>query len=496
MKKLYFSFLLIFIAFFQLAKADPIDSTTARQLALRFYQQKAHISIDQRETPQIAQCAKADITIAGTRNTVSRDCYYVVNFNNGFVIISADDRVEPILGYSTTSTFNTQSMPDNVTYWMDGYRQTIAEMISNDRSASEEVSQHWYNLKHNIIESSRNAVGPLVQTTWNQEPYYNNYCPVDAANTYSGHAVTGCVATAMAQIIRYWEYPTTGSGYHSYTTYGNPEQGYGDYGTLSVNYSEAHYDYSLMPPSLSSSSSAAQIDAVAKLMYHCGVSVNMNYGPSGSGAAYAYVPNALMTYFVYPTGIQCIYKEDYTDIAWKNLIKNELDNLRPLIYGGTNSYGSGHAFICDGYDGDYFHINWGWGGSSDGNFLLSPGPGNFNNNQHLIYGISAASSFIRCGSNTLSLSSPVGGVGEIQTVEVRGHMLSGNINVTVNGNFIVGNNAGTLSTSTTLPADGGTLYVQYQPLSSTPQTEEGYAVISSGSLRDTILLFGESYLTM
>ena len=417
-----------------------------------------------------------------------------MNFDHGFVIIAADDRVEPILGYSTTGRFNLQNIPDNMAAWLDGYRQGIAEVISSNRSASTEISQHWYNLKHNISEGSRSAIGPLLQTTWDQEPLYNNHCPVDA-NSSSGHAVTGCVATAMAQVIRYWEYPTTGVGTHTYTTHEDAVHGYADYGTLTVNYSAAHYDYSLMPPTLSSSSSAAQINEVAKLMYHCGVSVNMNYGPSGSGAAYVYIPDALMTNFAYPSGIQCVFKSSYTDNAWKNLIKNELNNARPVIYGGTNSSGMGHAFVCDGYDGDYFHINWGWGGYNDGNFVI-PNPGGFTYDQNMIIGISAATSTIRCANHALSLSSPLNGSSDIHTTTVMGYNLSSSISVTTTGNFTVGSNSSSLGSSTTLPSSGGTLYIQYNPASSVPQYETGIIVLSSGSAHDTIHLQGTSYNTV
>ena len=496
MKKIQFLLTVLLIGLFQLANAEPIDSTVAKQLATRFYNSRVSSTDNSsRQAATIAKCATAQIREQGTRQLEERDCYYIVNFDHGFVIIAADDRVEPILGYSTTSAFHAENIPENVAAWMEGYRQQIASVISENNNVNEEVSQHWYNLKHNIIEPTRSAIGPLVQTQWDQEPYYNQLCPVDASNTYSGHAVTGCVATAMAQVIRYWEYPTTGSGTHTYTTHANATYGYADYGTLTVNYSAAHYDYSLMPPTLSSSSSAAQINEVAKLMYHCGVSVNMNYGPSGSGAAYVYIPDALMTNFAYPSGIQCVFKSSYTDNAWKNLIKNELNNLRPVIYGGSNSSGSGHSFVCDGYNGEYFHINWGWGGNNDGYFLI-PGPGGFINDQNATIGISAPTPTIRCADHTISLSSPVNGSSEIQNTTVIGYNLSSSIIVTASDNFTIGSNSSSLGNSATLPSSGGTLYVQYDPSSTTAQYESGYIALSSGSAHDTIHLFGTSYNTV
>ena len=496
MRKIYL-LLLILIGGLNAIQAEPIDTTIAKQLANRFYRQKANTLVTQRTMPKIAQCAKAQINIAGTRQTVNRDCYYVVNFDNGFVIIAADDRVEPILGYSTSGAYNPEEVPVNMAEWMEGYRQEIAAVLATNRSASAEVSEQWYKLKHNINETSRSTVAPLLQTTWSQSPYYNQYCPSDPESS-SGHALTGCVATAMAQVIRYWQYPSVGLGSHSYSANNHIySSSYGDYGTLSANFGATTYNYSLMPNSLSNSSTAEQIDAVATLLYHCGVSVEMMYGPSASGASTTDIPYALEHYFAYPAGIQYLSRSSYSDNAWSELIKNELNNMRPVVYNGHGT--GGHAFVCDGYDGNLFHFNWGWGGYADGYFSLSnlnPGANNFNESQGVVTGISAASPYIRCGSNTLTIFSPVGGVSEVEEVEVRGHMLSSNISVTVNGHFSVGNTAISLGSSTTLPQDGGTLYVQYLPTSSVAQTEQGYITLSSGNVHDTILLYGTAHSTL
>ena len=496
MRKIYL-LLLVLIGGLNAIQAEPIDTTIAKQLANRFYRQKANTLVTQRTMPKIAQCAKAQINIAGTRQTVNRDCYYVVNFGNGFVIIAADDRVEPILGYSTSGAYNPEEVPVNMAEWMEGYRQEIAAVLATNRSASAEVSEQWYKLKHNISETSRSAVAPLLQTTWSQSPYYNQYCPSDPEGD-NGHAVTGCVATAMAQVIRYWEYPSVGLGSHSYTANNHIySDSYGDYGTLSANFGATTYNYSLMPNSLNYSSTAGQIDAVATLMYHCGVSVDMMYGPSASGASTTDIPYALEHYFAYPAGIHYLSRSSYSDNAWSELIKSELNNMRPVVYNGHGT--GGHAFVCDGYDGNLFHFNWGWGGYADGYFSLSnlnPGSNNFNSGQGIVTGITAASPYIRCGNNTLTISSPIGGMSEVKEVEVRGHMLSSNISVTVNGNFSVGNTAVSLGSSTTLPQDGGTLYVQYQPAVSVPQTEQGYITLSSGSIHDTIFLFGTARSTL
>jgi hypothetical protein len=230
----------------------------------------------------------------------------------------------------------------------------------------------WVNLldgRKNVSVST--AVSPLVQTKWDQSPYYNNLCPYD--NSKGERTVTGCVATAMAQVMNYWEYPKKGTGFHSYN--------HSKYGTLNANFGSTTYDWANMPNELTSSSSTVQKNAVATLMYHCGVSVDMDYNVSSEGGSGAYVISsrspvthcteyALKTYFGYKTSIQGVQKADYTTTNWKNLLKAELDASRPIVYAGFGD--GGHCFVCDGYDNnDYFHFNWGWGGLYDGYFALN-----------------------------------------------------------------------------------------------------------------------------
>jgi len=222
-----------------------------------------------------------------------------------------------------------------------------------------------------------------MTTTWSQSPYYNALCP--------GGSVSGCVATAMAQIMKYWNYPAQGSGFHSYN--------HPNYGTLSANFGGTTYQWSSMPNSVNSSN-----NAVATLMYHCGVSVDMNYSPNLSGA---YVVSsaspvqhcseyAFKTYFGYESSLQGVERRHYSTSQWVQLLKAELNASRPVLYAGFGT-GGGHAFVCDGFNGDYFHMNWGWGGLYDGYFLvdaLNPdgtgtggGTGGYNSGQQAVIGV-------------------------------------------------------------------------------------------------------------
>lgn len=291
---------------------------------------------------------------------------YIFNANPGFVVMAADDRVQPILGYSFTGTFVTDNMPDNVRWWMQGYDDEIQAAIDHRVSASSETARQWRDLERGeAIPRAEEVVPPLIVTKWNQDEYYNSLCP-SVSDGPGGHAYTGCVATAMAQVMKYWEYPSHGIGTHSYIWKGQ---------TLTADFGNTTYDWANMTNTYGSSSTSVQKQAVATLMYHCGVSVDMVYGgrsTNGSSAAVATVAEALKTFFNYSPDLAHEKKTQYDDAEWKTKVKNELDAHRPMEYGGQDPNGpAGHAFVCDGYNSDdYFHFNWGWSGAYDGYFSL------------------------------------------------------------------------------------------------------------------------------
>ena len=422
------------------------------------------------------------------------NAFYVFDFGEQFVMVSADTRVLPVLAYSTETGFSGDDVPKNLGWFLNQYTQQIEYAIQHLTDAECEANVSAWNqwLSDELPMTAPAAVvSPLVQTTWDQPYPYNALCPNDA-NGPGGHVYTGCVATAMAQLMRYWQYPTTGIGSHSYSA-NNAANGYGNYGTQSVDFSASTYDYSLMPLSLSSSSPAEQINEVAKLMYHCGVSVDMKYGVNGSSASTYFAAVALNTYFGY-SGVTEKYRSDYSDANWIALLKGELNNMRPILYSGSGS--GGHAFLCDGYDNsNNFHFNWGWGGYCDGFYALSsltPGGNNYNYDHAAVIGIDASQSMIQAGIRSMSFISESGTVSSSQSTPILAAHLSTNITATVSGNFKISTDNVNFYTSKTLGSSGGTLYVRYEPTASSG-TEHGYVAMVSGSVKDTIYLTGTLY---
>ena len=377
MKKSIF-FVITMLCGMAIAMAAPVDVTKARTAALNFLK-----SADPAGT-QLSEKSLVDITSATTFHE-----FYIFSVNaKGFVLVSGDDRALPILAYSLKDSFVAKEMPEHVKDWLEGYEQQIADMRERDIPAGPEVTDAWYGLleEGDTPLPLSSPVTPLVTTTWNQSPLYNNLCPYDSR--YGSRTVTGCVATAMAQIMRYWSWPVSGSGAYTYT--------HSTYGTLSANFNTV-YDWSNMPTALDTSSTSAEIAATALLNYHCGVAVRMDYGPSATGGSGAYITGgenyhsagfALKSYFKYKT--REAYERNYDYTSWIALLKNELDNNRPILYGGRGSSG-GHAFVCDGYNSDdKFHFNWGWGGSYNGYYTigsLNPGRYTFNSSVQIIIGI-------------------------------------------------------------------------------------------------------------
>lgn len=302
---------------------------------------------------------------------------YVFTDDHSFVIVSADDRVTPILGYSEEFPFVMENMPMNIRSWMDGLNAAIQESIDHNLAATEEINRDWNLLKNGIKPEPKNrsSVTPLIKTHWDQGTPYNNLCP--------GGSVTGCTATAMAQIMKYWEWPKTGIGSHSYE--------HPTYGTIYANFGETTYDWDNMIAITSTSATTEQQDAVATLMYHCGVSVDMNYSPSASAAYLS--TSSFVDYFGYnQSDIRTVNNQNISASEWIMTIENEINNGRPVLYAGWNEEGtSGHSFVCDGYDeNDYFHINWGWSGSCDGYYAygaMNPGNNNFSGFNIIIFGL-------------------------------------------------------------------------------------------------------------
>ncbi len=322
---------------------------------------------------------KTDVIREANENLI-----YIVNVsdNQGWMLLSAKSNTWPLLGYNNSGNFDTISMPVSLENMLINYANQNKHPGDH---MDQKINEYW-DFPVSLLEDQKfdqRSVSPLLSTTWSQECFYNEMCPYDI-NGPCLHTPTGCIATSMAQIMRFHSYPVSGSGSHSYN--------HSKYGQLSANFGNTTYNWNNMPDTLSFACSQAEKDAVAQLMYHCGISVNMNYDAAGSGANTADAATALRNYFSYAVSTQYLVKTIYSDAHWEQIIKYELDNSRPIIYAGAPiGGGAGHAFILDGYQGtNYFHIDWGWAGSSNGYFYLSnltPGTSNFNSGQEMIIGI-------------------------------------------------------------------------------------------------------------
>lgn len=289
----------------------------------------------------------------------------VFNAEKGFVLVAADDRARPVLGYSHDFSFKTEHMPVNVQDWLASLNDEIQYAIDAKLETPETTRQEWELLCQGQLPAPqhRSKVEPLVKTHWDQYEPYNNLCP--------GGSLTGCVATAMAQVMKFWDWPYKGTGSYSYV--------HSTYGQLSANFGNTVYDWDNMVGEMYYNSPASQQTAVATLMYQCGVAVDMDYSPSGSTAFTDRIGRALYTYFGYSQNtMNWVVAADYNANAWVALLKAELDEGRPIVYRGQGD-GGGHAFVCDGYDTyDYLHFNWGWSGWCDGYYAygaLEPGAG-------------------------------------------------------------------------------------------------------------------------
>lgn len=358
--------------------ANPVDVNTAQKVAGNFYAVTYSTN-----TPTL-------ILAYTERDASGTPVYYVFNTTgavHGFIIVTAEDAAHPIIGYSDEGSFVIPTSNNNVAFWLQKRKNELVAMRAQHIAATSTIADEWTSYtsgsiakKHNVASGS---VSPLCQTHWNQSPFYNSMCP--------GGSVTGCVATAMAQIMRYWSYPSIGTGSNCYDD--EMSRGYSEnYGELCAKFDTSHYAWANMPMSLGQNNAE-----IGKLMYDCGVSVDMDYSPSGSGAEVmgGWGPSAYTsytTYFGYDASTigQAMYSS-YTDPNWIALLQNDLNIHRPLQFEGTDPSEGGHSWVCDGYNtNNDFHMNWGWGGINDGYFSvdsLNPNGFDFSTQIGVLYGI-------------------------------------------------------------------------------------------------------------
>ena len=301
--------------------------------------------------------------------------YLFVGSQGGFVLVAADDAARPILGYSPSGSLDPQNLPTPLQQWLQAYQQEINALREAKSTPCAAYAPEWYALENNLMpkDSVSGGVEPLLTTHWDQDYPYNGYCPRGT--------VTGCAATAQAQIMNYWQHPAFGQGSHSYT--------HATYGLQQADFAHTLYDWNNMPDQAFSSTPMEQKEAVAVLMYHCGVSLEMGYGTAAQGGSmaaglagrpgFASIDNSLKDYFCYSPDMRVVFKDNgYTNERWRDQLIAELDQRRPVVYTGAAAQG-GHGFVCDGYDHrGYLHFNFGWSGVGDGYFpvdSISPGVG-------------------------------------------------------------------------------------------------------------------------
>lgn len=343
-------------------QAKPVEISTAQRLGLNFIQHKA----------MFAKTAVNVLDLAYTfRATNGMATAYVFNFAGGYVVVAADDSYSPILGYSDQGQFDYDNAPDGLRFMLGELSNDIEKTVQLGRPVPSDILCRWKNLDaYGKMHPDRRqvVVEPLVQQRWNQDSPFNMYAP--------GGCPTGCVATAMAQIMKYWEWPVQGTGEHSYVAMG--------YGEQYANFGATTYDWDNMIDNYNYGSTQEQKVAVATLMYHCGVSVDMMYEPSGSGAYSPDVPVAISNYFSYSDHATYLGRSGSYD-NWIALLKTYIDQHIPLYYSGQGEDG-GHAFICDGYDeDDLFNFNYGWGGSGGGFLMIDGENFEFSGSQAIVY---------------------------------------------------------------------------------------------------------------
>ncbi len=362
------------------AFANPVTQGQAMQTAKAFLQKRGMQMTD-----------RLELTYQGRQTTDRRqapakDAFYYV-FNNGqnagFVIVAGDDCAEDVLGYADQGTFDPDNIPEN----MNAFLQSYAEEIEMARARSLTTTGN-----DTEVEVARKVVAPLIETHWNQYDPYNQLC----YNNAGEQCVTGCVATALAQVMYYYRWP------EDYTN-AIPAYTANIYGDEYDELPSTTFEWNKMKPVyINTGEDDEEAEAaVAKLMWYCGHAVEMNYSPGGSGGYESMIPYALKNYFNYPGNPQWLRRRNYTTEQWDEMIYHELKYGRPVLYGAQTSGGSGHEFICDGYDGHgLYHINWGWGGQSDGYFRLqalrpssqgaggSNGSGGYSLDQDAIIGMS------------------------------------------------------------------------------------------------------------
>ncbi len=364
MKKIFINILLILSFAFSAHVSQELSLEVARNIFSKYHESR---NLDNFSIKKIDLITDDESTLI-----------YIYQLNpTGFIMVPADDKVTPVLAYGFDSNFKLENMPGNLTDVVNAYKQDIIELKSMNQERSIEVQEEWNNiLSDNNNDDDNNQtrnVSPLIDAEFDQSGSWNN--TLTAETGFNGPL--GCVAISMGQIMHYWGYPEQGEGSNSYLE--------DDLGMLEVDFGQSFYDFDNMAATYATNPSRL-------LLYHCGVAVNMDYEYGGSGAqcegVYPSAEYAMKTYFKYGNSIQSIDGDNYSVTEFRNILKNELDQSKPILFSGfSDSYGNGgHAWNVDGYQGNNLHCNWGWGGYNNGYFSL-PSLGGFDTWQNALINI-------------------------------------------------------------------------------------------------------------
>lgn len=352
-------------------------------LALAFGASAAPITPDQAlqrvsgSTPGINR-APSSLTLAKTvkmENGVASAYIFVPRQGTGFTILSADDLAVPVLGYSDSGSVDVNNLPPSLEWWLNELGRKIEYVAKKGGKTDNSI----------YAPADMTEIAPMLTTRWNQDAPYNDNAP----EINGVKAPTGCVATSFAQVMNYFKYPEKGRGTLRYTDKGT---------TRTLQLTKKKFDWDNMLNDYATTSyNEEQADAVAYLMQACGYGVEMSYGASASGAQSYKIVNAAIDNFKYDVATRYVERNYYSPVVWTQMIYDNLKDCGPVIYDGSSLTG-GHSFVCDGYDGNgYFHFNWGWGGSSDGYYLLDAlnpetqgiggAEGGFNYSQGIVLGM-------------------------------------------------------------------------------------------------------------
>ncbi|MBR6054260.1 MAG: C10 family peptidase [Bacteroidales bacterium] len=362
MKKILLALLALTLSVAAFAK--PVDESVAKSIAESFLRRPSAARLTCKgKVPAEVKRLRSPLTAS----QASQPAWYVFNFDGGgFVIVSGEDVTEPILGYSDTGHFDYDNAPSNIRWWMDGLASDIAVIKSDPSLAAPRTATYNPDTHGNIKRQYQTA-------KWYQDAPYNNECPKITRRTGSAgsRGLTGCVATAGAIVMRYFQWPDKGEGTtqaYTFLNENNVNQ------TVPANTLGRTYNWSNMIMNYGGSYTSAQASAVAAIMFDVGTSAQMQYGTSSAGGSGTFDQNLLagmQKHFKYSKKAYRACRESYTDSQWLTLLKENLDNIGPMPYGGADDDG-GHEFVFDGYtDRNYFSVNWGWGGEGNGWFLVS-----------------------------------------------------------------------------------------------------------------------------